>query len=107
MSRHAPQAAPTSLQNKQREACIPPSTRHPMPCEEKPTTLWDRWCPGAELNHRHADFQSAALPTELPGHTVERTGFLVDAPPSVQRRAALNCVGSEALPSGFGTNAAR
>ena len=23
--------------------------------------------PGAELNHRHADFQSAALPTELPG----------------------------------------
>ena len=27
------------------------------------------WCPGAELNSRHADFQSAALPTELPGHT--------------------------------------
>jgi hypothetical protein len=26
------------------------------------------WCPGADLNHRHADFQSAALPTELPGH---------------------------------------
>ena len=25
------------------------------------------WCPGADLNHRHADFQSAALPTELPG----------------------------------------
>ena len=26
-----------------------------------------RWCPGAELNHRHTDFQSVALPTELPG----------------------------------------
>ena len=26
-----------------------------------------RWCPGADSNHRHADFQSAALPTELPG----------------------------------------
>ncbi len=28
----------------------------------------EKWCPGAESNHRHADFQSAALPTELPGH---------------------------------------
>ena len=25
------------------------------------------WCPEAESNHRHADFQSAALPTELSG----------------------------------------
>ena len=25
------------------------------------------WWPGAESNCRHADFQSAALPTELPG----------------------------------------
>ena len=25
------------------------------------------WCPGAELNDRHRDFQSLALPTELPG----------------------------------------
>ena len=29
------------------------------------------WCPGAESNHRHHDFQSCALPTELPGR---RTG---------------------------------
>ena len=26
------------------------------------------WCPGAGSNHRHRDFQSRALPTELPGH---------------------------------------
>ena len=26
------------------------------------------WWPEVELNHRHADFQSAALPTELSGH---------------------------------------
>lgn len=25
------------------------------------------WCPEADSNHRHADFQSAALPTELSG----------------------------------------
>jgi hypothetical protein len=30
-----------------------------------------RWCPGAGSNHRHCDFQSHALPTELPGHTRE------------------------------------
>jgi len=27
----------------------------------------EEWCPEAESNHRHADFQSAALPTELSG----------------------------------------
>ena len=26
-----------------------------------------QWCPGADLNHRHADFQSAALPLSYPG----------------------------------------
>ena len=26
-----------------------------------------RWCPGTESNRRHEDFQSSALPTELPG----------------------------------------
>ena len=33
------------------------------------------WCPGPELNQRHADFQSAALPTELPGHRMWRRGW--------------------------------
>ncbi len=40
------------------------------------------WCPGAGSNHRHRDFQSRALPTELPGHS--RSGR---ASPS--KRAAL------------------
>ncbi len=26
-----------------------------------------KWCPGTESNRRHGDFQSPALPTELPG----------------------------------------
>ena len=29
-----------------------------------------KWCPEADSNHRHKDFQSFALPTELPGHKV-------------------------------------
>lgn len=33
------------------------------------TVLWrGKWCPGTESNRRHHDFQSCALPTELPGH---------------------------------------
>jgi hypothetical protein len=28
------------------------------------------WCPVAESNHGHKDFQSFALPTELTGHIV-------------------------------------
>ena len=39
------------------------------------------WCPEADLNHRHADFQSAALPTELSGH---REQFIGDRIASVQ-----------------------
>ena len=31
------------------------------------------WWPGAESNCRHADFQSAALPTELPGQSKRRS----------------------------------
>jgi hypothetical protein len=34
-------------------------------------TMRNDWWPGTELNRRHADFQSAALPTELPGHSLE------------------------------------
>jgi hypothetical protein len=31
--------------------------------------LLEMWCRGAELNRRHTDFQSVALPTELPRHS--------------------------------------
>ena len=31
-----------------------------------------KWCPGADLNHRHEDFQSTALPLSYPGTGEER-----------------------------------
>lgn len=33
------------------------------------------WCLRLELNQRHADFQSAALPTELQRHMVRQEGL--------------------------------
>ena len=49
------------------------------------------WCPGAELNHRHRDFQSRALPTELPGRrargceaTARARGVIEARPGAVQ-----------------------
>jgi hypothetical protein len=35
----------------------------------------EKWWLGAELNRRHKDFQSSALPTELPSHCVVLTQF--------------------------------
>ncbi len=33
-----------------------------------------KWCPGAESNHRHEDFQSTALPLSYPGTGDHRNG---------------------------------
>ena len=72
------------------------------------------WCPGAESNHRHADFQSAALPTELPGHPgagawppprAVRPALIEELPPPVQRAEGVR---SAALPlPGFGIEIGR
>lgn len=52
------------------------------------------WCPGAESNHRHCDFQSHALPTELPGR-----GLRAKKP---NEPAGYSGRGRRCLPSGCG-----
>jgi hypothetical protein len=50
------------------------------------------WCPGAELNHRHTDFQSVALPTELPGRSASgayrRSTVILSSRALLRRRLA-------------------
>src|SRR5208283_3070451 len=45
---------------------LSPSTRA---CEPPRTPKCQRWCPGTESNCLHTDFQSVALPVELPGRS--------------------------------------
>ena len=61
-----------------------------------------KWWTGGELNSRHRDFQSRALPTELPVHWAGRAGEPPEAPPpyqtgqplsSARRRAGFQRVG--------------
>ena len=49
-----------------------------------------RWCLGAESNHRQADFQSAALPTELPRHLWRPKTGSNRRPPAWQAGALTN-----------------
>ena len=44
------------------------STRARKARDQRALSEWKEWCEGAELNRRHTDFQSVALPTELPSH---------------------------------------
>ena len=37
--------------------------------------IYNSWWLGVGLNHRHPDFQSGALPTELPSHKLNGGGY--------------------------------
>ena len=39
--------------------------------------FFKRWCPDADSNHGHRDFQSLALPTELSGQVVRVSAYKI------------------------------
>ena len=49
------------------------------------------WWPEVELNHRHADFQSAALPTELSGHRDNSFYRIIKVKPKKTRANLMEC----------------
>ena len=71
------QSAPTrstwSLQTDPGQPRTAQSQLHRTPDLDR---LCRKWCPGAESNHRHCDFQSHALPTELPGQVAPKSKHL-------------------------------
>src|SRR5690606_14144149 len=74
--RHPP-AAPAPSPN------LPGGCPAPPPRNKKPRLREVSGCPGTDSNHRHADFQSAALPTELPGRLLKgRCRYAIREPAS-------------------------
>ena len=70
----------------------------------KSITISELWCPEAESNHRHEDFQSSALPTELSGHLLllQTSREPVDSRSPAHARRVLNpSRGYESRPSGL------
>ena len=57
----------TALSPIQRKAGIKTRNHASLEARSDDTEARKKWCPGADLNHRHADFQSAALPLSYPG----------------------------------------
>ena len=58
-----------------RPTAVHTARRYPKPRHKVSRRfLRNKWCPETELNRRHADFQSAALPTELSGHVGPKAG---------------------------------
>src|SRR5436190_1252610 len=74
MERGSPDPPSPDVTSGDKERIDPrlPRVRRPDECgSEGPQGGVEKWCPGTESNRRHEDFQSSALPTELPGRKVK------------------------------------
>ena len=57
------------------------------------------WWPEVELNHRHTDFQSVALPTELSGPLKEGLCGITESSSSALRKGRSGAVGETRTPT--------
>ena len=59
------------------------------------------WWPEVELNHRHTDFQSVALPTELSGPLREFLCWITESSSAALRKGRAGAVGETRTPTHF------
>ena len=62
---------------------------------------WYCWWPEVELNHRHTDFQSVALPTELSGPIKEGLCGITESSSLALGKGRPGAVGETRTPTGF------
>ncbi len=65
---HLQVTRPATTASRAARARSAPCLAHKNKAAQKAAMSLNLWWPWTESNCRHADFQSAALPTELPGH---------------------------------------
>ena len=64
-------------------------------------SCWIIWWPGTESNCRYEDFQSSALPTELPGHRWEKLERVLKRLQALESRAEFNILNQLKTLSGW------
>ena len=70
----------------------------------KSANPWYYWWPEVELNHRHTDFQSVALPTELSGLLKEGLCGITGLSSTALRKGRSGAVGETRTPTSFLTH---
>lgn len=71
----------------------PGGTRVRPEPKRKPRSMAGFQCPGADLNHGHPDFQSSALPTELPGQVAVGPSIYAIGRRASSRNCSISCSG--------------
>jgi hypothetical protein len=97
----SPERRSRTRQQGDRRAIVTSLDGRPTQISSTPAGAVGKWCPGAESNHRHRDFQSRALPTELPGRRAGRAQAYGRKGPSCPDGRPIPRLPREARPRGL------